>query len=328
MPQSIEVAGVATRTATAAPVRRGMSWRDLGPTRMTNAARSEHDGAADRSSQSKTHVAARCASHPDTQPGRLQPGAAQATPAPHVESLASRPPSVSGSIGSRRPQRMVGIQAKDGWGRKRPAVDFTILIVNDAYGTQPEQAVDGTRAVMKACILLIATAAGFVWPVSAGAQEVVEPERCILDTLKSAPKDSAATIRSTCVRQYIKAVEPRAVPLPTLAFTHGTAEWFPTTSTLFGTIQERIVVRLKNDSGSKVIAADVSLIDTKTGDRQTYKAYAAFPIDPETVGTLEADVLTNSGDPIFQDTTGNAEAKRSFWKTHQWELDAVYGVSP
>jgi hypothetical protein len=49
----------------------------------------------------------------------------------------------------------------------------------------------------------------------ASAQKIVEPEQCILDTLKgSASKDATYIVQINCVRQYLRAVDGIAIDVP------------------------------------------------------------------------------------------------------------------
>jgi hypothetical protein len=144
------------------------------------------------------------------------------------------------------------------------------------------------------------------------AQKVIEPEACILDTLKgAAAQQAAAMVRFNCVRQYIRAVEGKAVAAPISYFTTSKLMWYPAIAGLPTGIAERIVVNLKNDSELRIIYADIVLSNNKTKNQDVVRAYALRPIDPRTVGRLEAD--TNTGAKDFA----------SEWS---WGFEAVYGV--
>ncbi len=146
-------------------------------------------------------------------------------------------------------------------------------------------------------------------------QPNIEPEQCILDTLKSAPPDSAAMVRWNCVHMYIKAVEARATPLPLGDFTTASLQWFASIPAIPDPLPEHIIVTLKNNSASQIISADIIIINRATKKQQTYRAYADYPIDHDTVGSLETEVMTgfSGGD---------------FGKRFQWGFSAVYGVTP
>ena len=156
-------------------------------------------------------------------------------------------------------------------------------------------------------------------PVAAWAQEVVEPEKCILDTLKGATSQSPNTtmIGWNCVRQYVKALEPNAMTLSLNDFTNARAQWFPTMPALPTPIQEHIIITVKNDSLNRVIAAEIALVDTKTKKQEVYKAYVDYPIEPGTVGSFQSTVITGA--------TGAVE--QAFWKTHDWGFKAIWGVT-
>jgi len=86
---------------------------------------------------------------------------------------------------------------------------------------------------------------------------------------------------------------------------------YPASAGLPTGIAERIVVNLKNDSELRIIYADIILSNNKTKNQDVVRAYAIRPIDPRTVGRLEAD--TNTGAKDFA----------SEWS---WGFGAVYGV--
>lgn len=156
-------------------------------------------------------------------------------------------------------------------------------------------------------------------PAVSVAQNVIQPDQCILKTLRGdAKQENTTMIRYNCVRQYIRSVEPKAISVPLKYFSESRIEWFPEMPGLPEPMPEHIIVRLKNDSRDQVIFADVVLADAKGNNPQSYRAYADYPIDPGTVGILRADVLTG--------TTGE-KAAESFWSTHTWAFRAVYGVA-
>jgi hypothetical protein len=163
-------------------------------------------------------------------------------------------------------------------------------------------------------ILLVVFGLGVSLSSAALGQSIIEPEQCILDALKSAPPDSAAMIRWNCVRRYIKAVEPKAISLPLADFTHASLQWFPSMQAFPNPVPERIVITLKNNAPITIISADIVIMNIATKKSQTYTAYADYPIDPNTVGTLEADVISGF--------TG-----RDFNKHFEWGYVAVYGTT-
>lgn len=168
-------------------------------------------------------------------------------------------------------------------------------------------------------LLLCGVALVIFWPAVAVAQKVIQPEECILRALRGGAKQENATmIQYSCVRQYIRSVEARAISVPLKYFAKSKIEWFRETPAFPEPLPEHIIVRLKNDSKDRIIFADVGLADAKGNNPQFYTAYAEYPIDPGTVGILRADVLTG--------TTGE-KAAQSFWDTHTWIFRAVYGVA-
>jgi hypothetical protein len=167
--------------------------------------------------------------------------------------------------------------------------------------------------ILRFAVFLSASLTIVAVPTISMSEGVLEPEACILDTLKSTPsKDSNMMIRWNCIRRYIKAVEKVALGVDPKYFTHATAQWTPAQQG-YPNNPELFVVTLKNDSDGRVVAADVAILNKKTSQQEVYKAYVDYPIDPGTVGKLE-----------FQSIT---EPAPDFWKQYTWGLVKVYIVS-
>lgn len=123
-------------------------------------------------------------------------------------------------------------------------------------------------------------------------------------------------VRYNCVNQYIRSVEPKAISVPVEQFSKSIVEWYPTVPAFPDPIQEHLLVRLKNESKLRIIAADIILTNGKAAGSDIYKAYAEYPVEPGTVGTLRVEVITGTSE----------QATKSFWKKHAWGFGAVYGV--
>jgi hypothetical protein len=156
------------------------------------------------------------------------------------------------------------------------------------------------------------TAIILLWASSAIAQQIIEPEACILDTLKgNVAKDSLSMVHRNCVRQYIRATEKKAVSVPVNLFSSSTLSWYAQIQAFPTAIPEKVIVHLKNNSQFRIIFADLILQNKKTKSSEVVRSYAIYPIEPMTVGDLEGQ--TNTGANDFQDWT--------------WALDGVYGVA-
>jgi hypothetical protein len=113
-------------------------------------------------------------------------------------------------------------------------------------------------------ILLLLTV---VLPFSsvASAQAVVEPEVCVLDTLRNGAKtDHPYIIHTNCMKQYLRAVEKTAVAAPAGLFSNSTMQWYAQMPATPNAIAENIVVNLKNGSPDRAIFADVIFYNKKT----------------------------------------------------------------
>ena len=123
------------------------------------------------------------------------------------------------------------------------------------------------------------------------AQQVIEPEACILDTLKGgAPKDAASMIRYNCIRQYIRAAQAKAVGLGTDQFKGSTLAHYAEIPAIPSPIAEKLVVSLKNDSAMRVIMADISLVNKKSKVTHQFRAIADTPVEPATIDTMTAQI--------------------------------------
>jgi hypothetical protein len=163
-------------------------------------------------------------------------------------------------------------------------------------------------------------------PAALGQPLPLEPEECILQTLRgsTAAKEAAPMVRSMCVRRYIKSVEASSVPVTeaqvTISWTPSV--WSPSSSN----VSEIATVKLKNDSQLTVIAADFALTRNTDKNRQNYKAYADFPIAPGTVGNLSAPVMTGSPVITVVGSDHYFEAQRNFYREYSAAVTRVYGV--
>jgi hypothetical protein len=145
----------------------------------------------------------------------------------------------------------------------------------------------------------------------ASAQQVIEPEACILDTLKgSGAKDAAAMVRYNCVRQYIKAVQKDAASLPVDQFKASSLQHYDAIQGIPTGIPEKVVVSLKNDSNMRVIMADIILVNKKTKATLQFRAIADSPVDPSMIDTMTATI--NIGIKDFAEWT--------------WMFQSVWGV--
>ena len=167
------------------------------------------------------------------------------------------------------------------------------------------------RRIVLACVM-----AGLAPNVSP-AQSVVQPEQCVLDTLKGSSGGANITaIRYSCVRLYIKSVEPNAVEVPVSNFSSAQIFWQPINNAILPPSPEEISVKLRNDSTFTLISLIVIISDKKTNSAQTYKLYAKYPVAPNAAGDFWAEALTG------------ATQTENFWETRQWNLIRVFGVSP
>jgi hypothetical protein len=159
--------------------------------------------------------------------------------------------------------------------------------------------------------LLAALIAVFISYGPANAQKAVEPEACILDTLKgSGAREAVAMVRINCVRQYIKAVQKDAASLPVDQFKSSSLQHYNAIQGIPTDIPEKVVVSLKNDSSMRIIMADIILVNKKTKATHQFRAIADTPVDPSMIDTMTATI--NIGIKDFSEWT--------------WMFQSVWGV--
>lgn len=151
------------------------------------------------------------------------------------------------------------------------------------------------------------------------AQKVEEPEDCILRVMQGAAKDNAWIIRNTCIRRYLKAVEPKAVSVALNLTSSASAYWTPRTTSGYNQFGNEPTIRigLKNNSMYRLVFVVVHLIDKESQVYDTYKIYADSPIEPFSSGEFNSIVKT--GDRIV---TGD-----EFWNKYTWSIQFVGGVT-
>lgn len=147
-----------------------------------------------------------------------------------------------------------------------------------------------------------------------GELAATPPSQCILDELKHTDKN-AAMIRWNCVHRYIEARLPHARRWVGDIFNNSSIRWYADVPAFPSPISQHAVLTILNTlQHDQIIAADFAISSSTTKSVKTYRAYADFPIDSGTVGTLSAQTI--------EDSSSTAR----FWKTHTWVLLAVYSV--
>jgi hypothetical protein len=97
------------------------------------------------------------------------------------------------------------------------------------------------------------------------AQNIIEPETCILSSIGkgSQPKSiDTNVIRFNCIKQFHKSAEPKSVPVNKAQLSQVTLEWFPKLQTLGPPyyLNESVRINLKNNSSLRLIYVSGSII--------------------------------------------------------------------
>ena len=155
-------------------------------------------------------------------------------------------------------------------------------------------------------------------------QQSVQPEQCVLDTVRGATSTEVGFIRWNCIRAYIKFNLPSATRIVSTPLDNATLQWVPAAGLMAAlpppeyreNLNEHVTVTLLNNNASfQIIAADILIVDNATRQISTYLGYADAPIEPHAVGKLTALVDVK------------VPANQTFNDTHSWQFGNLYAVS-
>ena len=154
------------------------------------------------------------------------------------------------------------------------------------------------------------------------AQSAVEPETCILNTLRGKSQSSGSDggmIRHNCIRQFYKDSELRSTVVNKKLLSQVTLQWFPKIETVGYPyfLNEKVRVDLKNNSKSRILYIMIAITNNQKSTVETYKLFAENVVEPFTVGSFYANVILDS----IVNSAGE------FSTIYSWDLISVHGLT-
>lgn len=174
----------------------------------------------------------------------------------------------------------------------------------------------GLTVLRESCVKQLLLAVACVFVAFNSHAQIQTPEECILDTLKSG-SSLGAMVYTQCVKKYIIEIAPTVNFVSPKGQVGGaTLKYLQGQQTASGeTILPKYELTIKNDSNQILIQAMIVITNHKTALSVTYRLSAYTPIQPNSAGTLRADVL-----PVAN--------REEFWKEHGWQLAGIKLVNP
>lgn len=157
---------------------------------------------------------------------------------------------------------------------------------------------------------------------NSSAQSAVEPETCILNTLRGKSQSSGGDggmIRHNCIRQFYKDSELKSIVINKKILSQVTLQWFPKIE-LRGYpyfLNEKVRVDLKNNSKSRILYIMITITNNQKSTVETYKLFAENVVEPFTVGSFYADVILDS----------IVNSSSEFFTIYSWDLISVHGLA-
>ena len=154
------------------------------------------------------------------------------------------------------------------------------------------------------------------------AQSAVEPETCILNTLRGNSQSSGSNggmIRHNCIRQFYKDSELKSTVVNKKLLSQVTLQWFPKIETVGHPyfLNEKVRVDIKNNSKSRILYIMITITNNQNSTVETYKLFAENVVEPFTVGSFYADVILDSV----------VNSSSEFSTIYSWDLISVHGLA-
>ena len=129
------------------------------------------------------------------------------------------------------------------------------------------------------------------------AQSAVEPETCILNSLRGISQgggSDTSVIRYNCIRKFYKDTESKSIVVNKKLLSQVTLNWYPKVEIVGYPyfIDELVRVNVKNNSNSRLVYIMIKITNNQTSTVETYKLFADNVIEPYTVGSFIGGVLT------------------------------------
>ena len=157
---------------------------------------------------------------------------------------------------------------------------------------------------------------------NSSAQSAVEPETCILNTLRGKSQSSGSDgvmIRHNCIRQFYKDSELKSIVVNKKLLSQVTLQWFPKIETVGYPyfLNEKVKVDIKNNSKSRILYIMITITNNQNSTVETYKLFAENVVEPFTVGSFYANVILDS----------IINSGSEFFTIYSWDLISVHGLT-
>lgn len=157
---------------------------------------------------------------------------------------------------------------------------------------------------------------------NSSAQSAVEPETCILNTLRGKSQSSGSDgvmIRHNCIRQFYKDSELKSIVVNKKLLSQVTLQWFPKIETVGYPyfLNEKVRVDIKNNSKSRILYIMITITNNQNSTVETYKLFAENVVEPFTVGSFYANVILDS----------IINSGSEFFTIYSWDLISVHGLT-
>ena len=157
---------------------------------------------------------------------------------------------------------------------------------------------------------------------NSSAKSAVEPETCILNTLRGKSQSSGSDgvmIRHNCIRQFYKDSELKSIVVNKKLLSQVTLQWFPKIETVGYPyfLNEKVRVDIKNNSKSRILYIMITITNNQNSTVETYKLFAENVVEPFTVGSFYANVILDS----------IINSGSEFFTIYSWDLISVHGLT-
>ena len=157
---------------------------------------------------------------------------------------------------------------------------------------------------------------------NSSAKSAVEPETCILNTLRGKSQSSGSDgvmIRHNCIRQFYKDSELKSIVVNKKLLSQVTLQWFPKIETVGYPyfLNEKVRVDIKNNSKSRILYIMITITNNQNSTVETYKLFAENVVEPFTVGSFYANLILDS----------IINSGSEFFTIYSWDLISVHGLT-
>ncbi len=169
--------------------------------------------------------------------------------------------------------------------------------------------------------ILIAFFFSFFATMQCFAQNIVEPETCILNSIGKGSQPNSQNsnvIRFNCIKQFHKNAETKSVTVNKAHLSQVTLEWFPKLQTVGPPyyFNESIRINVKNNSSHRLIYVVAGITNKETSVTEKYKFYADTSIEPLSVGYFLGSIISDN----------SVSTMDEFAEKYSWIFISVHGL--